>query len=144
MIRQPGEVAKMPAGSIRCCDPYPEPMATFVRSTSGTGFRPPNMCLALPIWLNTWSAATHRKSGYMNSTTGRNRPSSASPPPSPANAFSLIGLPSTRPRYLAAPPLGAPFGPPREPVHVLAEHDDPIVRGHPPVHHPPDRVDELA
>ena len=42
-----------PAGSIRCCDPYPEPIATLVRSTNGTGLSPPNMCRALPIWLNT-------------------------------------------------------------------------------------------
>ena len=48
----------------------------------------------------------------MNSTTGRNRPSSASPPPSPANAFSEIGVPSTRPGNFFARPLVAPFVPP--------------------------------
>jgi hypothetical protein len=53
------------------------------------------MCRALPIWLNSWSAATHMKSAYMNSTTGLNRPSIAIPPPRPAKAFSLIGVPQT-------------------------------------------------
>jgi hypothetical protein len=52
----------------------------------------------------------------MNSTTGRKRPSSAIPPPSPANAFSLI----------------------------FAEHNDAPVLTHPPVHHARDGVDELA
>ena len=69
------------------------PIATLLRSTSGTGPAPPNMCRALAIWLNSWSAATHMKSAYMNSTTGRNRPSSAIPPASPVKAFSLIGVP---------------------------------------------------
>ena len=120
----------MPAGSIRCCDPYPDPIATFVRSTSGTGLLPPNMCLALPIWLNTWSAATHRKSGYMNSTTGRNRPSSASPPPSPANAFSLIGVPRTRPGYFLGRPLVAPLVPP---LSLCTSSPSTTIRGSAPI-----------
>jgi hypothetical protein len=72
------------------------PIATLLRSTYGTGLVPPNMCRALPIWLNSWSAATHMKSAYISSTTGRNRPSRAIPPARPVNAFSLIGVPSTR------------------------------------------------
>ncbi len=133
----------MPAGSIRCCDPYPDPMATFVRSTSGTGFLPPNMCLALPIWLNTWSAATHRKSGYMNSTTGRNRPSSASPPPRPGERVLADRGAEDAARVLLGQALGRAVGAAAELVHVLAEHDDPRVGAHPPVHHRRHRVDEL-
>ena len=30
-MRQPGAVAKMPAGSIECCEPYPVPVATLLR-----------------------------------------------------------------------------------------------------------------
>ena len=46
------------------------PIATLLRRTSGTAPDPPYMCRALAIWLKTWSAATHMKSAYMNSTTG--------------------------------------------------------------------------
>ncbi|CAB4961423.1 unannotated protein [freshwater metagenome] len=70
------------------------------------------MWRAFPIWLKTWSAATHIKSGYINSTIGRKRPSSAIPPPSPANAFSLIGVPKTRSGYFFDRPFVAPFVPP--------------------------------
>ena len=48
----------------------------------------------------------------MNSITGRKRPSSAIPPPRPANAFSLIGVPSTRLGYFSISPLVAPLVPP--------------------------------
>ena len=87
-------------------------MATLLRSTSGTPDSPPNMCRALPIWLNSWSAATHMKSAYMNSTTGRNRPSSAMPPARPANPFSLIGVPRIRSGNRLARPRVAPLVPP--------------------------------
>jgi len=42
-MRQPGAVAKIPDGSIECCDPYPVPIATLLRRTSGTSSSPPNM-----------------------------------------------------------------------------------------------------
>ena len=52
------------------------------------------------------------KSAYMNSTTGRKRPSRAMPPPRPAKAFSLIGVPSTRPGNRSGRPRVAPLVPP--------------------------------
>jgi hypothetical protein len=53
------------------------------------------------------------KSGYMNSTMGRNRPSCATPPASPKKPFSLIGVPITRSGpYFFASPLVAPLVPP--------------------------------
>ena len=52
------------------------------------------------------------KSAYMNSITGRKRPSSAMPPPSPVNAFSLIGVPRIRSGKRSLSPRVAPFVPP--------------------------------
>src|ERR1700710_610397 len=101
------------------------------------------MCRALAIWLNSWSAATHMKSAYMNSTTGRNRPSSATPPPSPVNAFSLIGVPRTRSGRAALGPGGGRVVPAVERVPVLPHDDDALVGAHPPVHDRGDGVDEL-
>lgn len=66
-------------------------MATFVRRTSGTSIEPPNVWRTLATWLNTWSAATHMKSGYMNSTTSLKRPFIARRPASPKKAFSRRG-----------------------------------------------------
>ena len=119
------------------------PSRPWCAARSGTGLSPPNMCRALPIWLNTWSAATHMKSGYMNSTTGRNRPSSASPPPRPAKAFSLIGVPTNAVLAVLRQALGRAVRAAAEPVHVLAEHDDALVAGHPAVHHAGHGVDEF-
>ena len=101
------------------------------------------MWRALPIWLNTWSAATHMKSGYMNSTTGRNRPSSASPPARPANAFSLMGVPSTRPGNASASPFVAPFVPPASRWMSSPSTTMRASCCHAPVDHRRDRVDEL-
>ena len=91
------------------------PAASLLRSTNGTALSPPNMCRALATWLKSWSAATHMKSAYMNSTTGRNRPSSAIPPPRPAKAFSLMGVPSTRSGATSSAPAVAPLVPPLRP-----------------------------
>ena len=96
---------------MECCPPYPQPIATRVRTTSGRSVVSPYMWRAFPIWLNIWSAATSAKSGNMISTTGR-IPDIAIPRARPVKPASAIGVFSTRPGYFAASPFVAPYAPP--------------------------------